>query len=554
MNKKISAIFVSMLFLLTILSISPTVNADAPVVEALKPTEITATTALLKGEIISGSNCEIQFEIMEKYNSSNSWVLSEYHGNFSAGEIFSETVTSLKPETEYKFLACAMNPNGEESWDEEEFTSGNTTAYHTLTISSSPSDGGSTTPSSGSHQYEEGAIVNLQADPSNGYEFDYWSGDDVDGSGSSSETITMNSDKSVTAHFKIEGDTEKPTISITQPTDGSNILVDDFWVYTEAHDNVGVAKVKLYIDDEFIKENLSAPFLFKIEEHEYPIEYGYHTIKVVAYDEADNSAEDSIDLFFGLHYKPRFGRNKEYGENASFYGAQYGSYRFHVYQPWQGSNLIEFGIDKNGDDVVDLWDDNNGEYWDWGSTCNFDLYWTDLGTYDVKVMARAPLTENQPFSDWSDPITVTINISNSRPDKPSKPYNPLGLKTFVKGVSYTFKSEINDPDGNLFYGNFQVNYNDGENLFYAGFGLYDDPAAQEAETTFSFDRIGPSVEIRCQVVDEYHAESEWSDPFIVSVAKSKEKDFNLMAHRLQYNHLLLFGLMIQLLEKLQFSK
>ena len=72
-----------------------------------------------------------------------------------------------------------------------------TQTTHTLSTSVSPSGSGSVNPSSGN--YEAGSTVTVTAHPASGYEFDYWSGD---ASGTSpTTTITMNSDKSVTAHF-----------------------------------------------------------------------------------------------------------------------------------------------------------------------------------------------------------------------------------------------------------------------------------------------------------------------------------------------------------------
>jgi len=69
---------------------------------------------------------------------------------------------------------------------------------YTLSTSVSPSGTGSVSPPSG--QYEEGSQATLTATPASGYTFDYWSGD---ASGSSATiTITMDSNKSITAHFE----------------------------------------------------------------------------------------------------------------------------------------------------------------------------------------------------------------------------------------------------------------------------------------------------------------------------------------------------------------
>ena len=68
---------------------------------------------------------------------------------------------------------------------------------YTLTTSVSPTEGGSVSPVGGT--YDEGTSVTLTAIPASGYRFDHWSGD-VSGN-VTSVTITMNTNKSVTATF-----------------------------------------------------------------------------------------------------------------------------------------------------------------------------------------------------------------------------------------------------------------------------------------------------------------------------------------------------------------
>jgi len=69
--------------------------------------------------------------------------------------------------------------------------------YYTLTTSVSPAGSGSVSPSSGT--YLSGTNVSLTATPASGWRFDHWGGN---ASGTSNPiTITMNSNKSVTAYF-----------------------------------------------------------------------------------------------------------------------------------------------------------------------------------------------------------------------------------------------------------------------------------------------------------------------------------------------------------------
>ncbi len=102
-----------------------------------------------------------------------------------------------------------------------------TPTTYNLSISVNPSGAGSVSPSSG--QYEEGTQVTLSVTAASGYTFDYWDGD---ASGSATAiSITMDSDKSITAHFI---DTTPPVIS---EVDISNITESDAtinWVTDEA--------------------------------------------------------------------------------------------------------------------------------------------------------------------------------------------------------------------------------------------------------------------------------------------------------------------------------
>jgi uncharacterized repeat protein (TIGR02543 family) len=88
---------------------------------------------------------------------------------------------------------------------------------YTLTTSVSPPGAGSVSPPGG--EYESGVQVTLTASPASGYTFDHWSGS---ASGTTSGiTITMDSDKSVTANFKTITQPCTLTTNIDPPGAGS---------------------------------------------------------------------------------------------------------------------------------------------------------------------------------------------------------------------------------------------------------------------------------------------------------------------------------------------
>jgi hypothetical protein len=73
------------------------------------------------------------------------------------------------------------------------------TQQYTLTTEVTPYGTGYVTPSSGT--YDEGTEITVFAQPYSDYNFDYWSGDYIGNSCLPSTTITMYSDKFLTAHF-----------------------------------------------------------------------------------------------------------------------------------------------------------------------------------------------------------------------------------------------------------------------------------------------------------------------------------------------------------------
>jgi hypothetical protein len=85
------------------------------------------------------------------------------------------------------------------------------TGTYTLTTHVSPSGAGSVSPGSG--EYESGERVTLTATPASGYAFDHWSGGT---SGNTSKiTVTMDSDKDITAYFETGGSPPTDTYTLT---------------------------------------------------------------------------------------------------------------------------------------------------------------------------------------------------------------------------------------------------------------------------------------------------------------------------------------------------
>jgi len=88
------------------------------------------------------------------------------------------------------------------------------TSGYTLNTSIEPRGSGKITPSG--RTYEPGANLTITAEPASGYRFDYWSGN-ITGS-SNSFALTMDSSKTVIAHFKRQYDLSTSVIPATAGT------------------------------------------------------------------------------------------------------------------------------------------------------------------------------------------------------------------------------------------------------------------------------------------------------------------------------------------------
>ena len=103
---------------------------------------------------------------------------------------------------------------------------------------------GTTSPEAGVHSYPEGTVVKLNATPDEGWEFSGWSGDITDTSATSQ--ITMDSNRSVIAHFKV---TEPEPIEFSGHGDDVSpefILEGGITIITITHDGRSNFAIWLY--------------------------------------------------------------------------------------------------------------------------------------------------------------------------------------------------------------------------------------------------------------------------------------------------------------------
>ncbi|MBN1351492.1 carbohydrate binding domain-containing protein [candidate division KSB1 bacterium] len=110
---------------------------------------------------------------------------------------------------------CATHTSAVSAWSNTKSVS---VSYYTLTVSASPSSGGSVSKNPDKTQYAHLEQVQLTANSASGYLFDHWSGA-VSGS-SNPVTLTMDGNKTVTAYFVQSQETVTQPNTPTGPSGG----------------------------------------------------------------------------------------------------------------------------------------------------------------------------------------------------------------------------------------------------------------------------------------------------------------------------------------------
>ena len=90
------------------------------------------------------------------------------------------------------------------------------------------------------------------------------------------------------------GDTMPPVVAITSPSEGS-LLTAKQRIDVEASDNVGVARVEIFVDGAILATDTTAPY--GVTWNTRRASRGTHVIRVIAYDRQGNSSSTQISVY-----------------------------------------------------------------------------------------------------------------------------------------------------------------------------------------------------------------------------------------------------------------
>ncbi|UCD14089.1 MAG: hypothetical protein JSW60_01350 [Thermoplasmatales archaeon] len=217
---------------------------------------------------------------------------------------------------------------------------------------------------------------------------------------------------------------------------------------------------------------------------------------------------------FNLYGDPSMGMNLQPNTPSQPSGPTSGlagkSYTYTTSTTDPTSDMVKYGWDWDGDNTVDEWDDNGGNYYTSGTTISTSHAWGSTGTFNVKVKAEDLYGGQSAFSPH---LTVVITTT-----APNKPATPSGETRGKIGTPYPYSTMTNDPDSDkVKYGwdwdgdNTVDEWDDNGGNFYA--------SGTTITTYHSWDTKG-TYDVKVKAQDLYGGESVWSDPLEVTMPKN----------------------------------
>ena len=95
-----------------------------------------------------------------------------------------------------------------------------------------------------------------------------------------------------------EQDTTSPTVSISSPVSGQTVN-EIITITVTTQDNEGISKVEFFIDDSLVLTDIESPYEYEWNTTHY--DNSEHIVKVISYDNVDNSTESEPILLIVLN-------------------------------------------------------------------------------------------------------------------------------------------------------------------------------------------------------------------------------------------------------------
>jgi hypothetical protein len=300
--------------------ISFTANAIVPTVTTTAISNITSTTADSGGNVTDDGGAAVTARGVCWHTSSSPTITSNTFTIDGTGTgFFTSNITGLSPGTAYYVRAYATNSVGTAYGQEETFTAGviiptvTTTAVTGIT-STTASSGGKVTDNGGSTVTARGVCWNTSPNPGISHN------KTVDGTGSGSFTSDITGLMENTTYYvrayatntagtgygkqvKFTTNAESLTVTITEPRDGEQVsgtvtikaAVTSNRAKAADASLMSVQKVEFYVDNTKIATDTDEPY--ETTWDTTTDSDGSHTIKAVAYNSANQSAQDEITVY-----------------------------------------------------------------------------------------------------------------------------------------------------------------------------------------------------------------------------------------------------------------
>jgi len=299
------------------------------------------------------------------------------------------------------------------------------------------------------------------------------------------------------AYFKINSDGTLEAKVQSSETCGVEVFSidsynDGLWHYIEIiyHGNTSDPTLELYVDNEFIGSNTD--WLCPMNSDQFK----RAKIGMTSYDSTEcfDGVIDEVTVFKNSQGNQPPNVPTIDGPTTGTVGEEY-SYTFVTADP--DGEYVNYWID---------WGDGNNTGWigpySSNEEVNLKYIWSEEGAYEIKAKAKDIFHDE---SEWS---TLLVAMGNIPPDKPTIKGPTNGKKG--EKIEYTFDTtDLNGHDVRYY-----IDWGDGTNSEWTDY--YN--SGEEVTLNHTWSITGINI-ITAKAKDIYDAESEWSEPFAVTITQ-----------------------------------